>query len=63
MSENEKNIEELKRSQKSTIRNPTQPHFEDGLTSTHEGTASEVEDVDPEIIEDSDAEDHQKSRC
>ena len=63
MSENRKRTGKTKKSQKSTIGNPTKSHYEDERTSAHEGTANEVEDIDPDIVEDSDADIHQDPRC
>ena len=63
MSENRKRTQKTKKFQKSTIGNPTKPHCEDERTCAHEGTANEVEDVDPNIVEDSDADIHQDPRC
>ena len=57
MSENRKKTQKSKRSQKSTIGNPTPLHFEEEETTfDHEGTANEVEVVDPDIVKDSDVE-------
>ena len=63
MSENRKKTRKTKKFKKSTIGNPTKPHCEDERTCAHEGTANEVDDVDPDIVEDSDAEIHQDPRC
>ena len=63
MSENRKRTRKTKKFQKSTIGNPTKPHCEDERTCAHEVTANEVDDVDPDIVEDSDADIHQDPRC
>ena len=63
MSENRKRTRKTKKFQKSTIGNPTKPHREDERTCAHEGTANEVDDVDPDIVEDSDADIHQDPMC
>ncbi len=63
MSENRKRTRKTKKFQKSTIRNPTKPHCEDERTCGHKGTANEVDDVDPDIVEDSGADIHQDPRC
>ena len=63
MSENRKRTRKNKKFQKSTIGNPTKPHCEDERTCAHEGTANEVEDIDPDIVEDSDADINQDPRC
>ena len=63
MSENRKRTRKTKKFQKSTIGNPTKPHCENERTCAHEGTANEVDDVDPDIVEDSDADIHQDPRC
>ena len=63
MSEKRKKNRKTKKFQKSTIGNPTKPHCEDERTCAHEGTANEVDDVDPDIVEDSDADIHPDPRC
>ena len=39
------------------------PHCEDEQTSTHEGTANKVDNVDPDIVENSDDDVHQDPKC
>ena len=63
MSKNRKRTRKTKKFQKSTIGNPTKLHCEDERTCAHEGTANEVEDIDPDIVEDSDADINQDPRC
>ena len=63
MSENRKKTRKTKKFKKSTIGNPTKPHCEDERTCAHEGTANVVDNVDPDIAEDFDAEIHQDPRC
>ena len=62
MSENRKKTRKTKKFQKSTFGNPTKPQCEDERTCDHKGSANEVEDVDPDIVEDSDADIHQDPR-
>ena len=63
MSENRKRTRKTKKFQKSLIRNPLKLHCEDERTCAHEGTANEVDDVDRDNVEDSDADIHQDPRC